>query len=355
MGERGRAVIVRDGKHHYHYIKTSTSLPVRLEYGPSVLDSIDDWDREEDYWIEADSWSDWAVVADFDRKLLLFYGPQGWSWNFELREDRLALIVPAWPGWEVRVAFHTIDSIAEELSLPLPPRNAAAPSPPKVSEEFSRTINIEPEVEDSFLITTFVNGQERVFMGTSWFLVNGWMPFVAPNEVFEAANSATNTSYMSVTPNGGAHLDADSGKFFYWLGYLSRRNSAIEAVGRKEGFERIYLPGGLPAHLDLLESSFETSFTRDRHERLVARAGEMLWSLEVEARKRARGFGMEGEQPEPDESDWAVDPVAAKEQLESSLAAALQVDTCALPEVPIAWGQTPREHVDHLAVAYGKR
>lgn len=79
MGERGRAVIVKDGKHHDHYIKTASALPVRLEYGPSVLNALHDWDREEDHWIEADSLADWAIVADFDSKILLFCGPQDWS------------------------------------------------------------------------------------------------------------------------------------------------------------------------------------------------------------------------------------------------------------------------------------
>ena len=252
------------------------------------------------------------------------------------------------------MAFHTLDSIADQLSLPLPPRKGFAPLAQKVSEEFKSSIETEPEVEDSFLIATCVAGQERILTGTSWFLVNEWMPFVAPNEVLKGANSGTTTSYMNVTPNGGAHHDADSGKLFYWSGCLARRNSAIETVGRNDGFERIHLTGGLSAHLDLLATSFETSFARDRHQRLAARATVMLWSLEVEARKRAWGF-YEGERPEPAASDWALDAGVARQTLESSLAVALEVEAFTLPEELIVRGQTPREYVDHLAAVYGKR
>lgn len=353
MGERGRAVVVQDGETRYHYIKTSSSLPVRLEYGPAVLDSLHEWDREEDYWIEADTWSEWAIAADFDRKQLVFYGPQDWSWSFEYREDRIAMIAPAWPGWTVVSADHGIDSIAEFLGLPMPLLGGMAPDSEKTRELFRTSVGQELTYEDSYLITTTQGGEERAFAGTSWGLVREWLPFVEASEVLAVASSATSSFYMAVTPNAGAHIDADSGKFYHWSGYVSRPNPEIDLAGSKDGFDRIHVPVGLSAHLKLLSLPPETSFSRDRTQRITSVAIGMLWGLEVEARKRAWPYG--GTPVEPQPTDWPVDPAEARNRIEVSLAAVLgSTAPRELRAVLLGRQGTPREYIDHLFKVYGK-
>lgn len=343
MGERGRVVVTRDGRRQFLYIKTVSSLPVRLEYGPSVLDSLFELHDAYEHWIETSARSDWIISADFDHKILIWYGPQELSWIYETRADLTSLIVPAWPGWEVRVAYHGLDSVAEELALPVEPMQVRHADAQAVLAELGASLKRDLSGEDTFLITVASEGIESFLVGDSYMLCEYGLPFLDPAQIVELLTPCASAQFIEVTPNAGLHIDMDSRTVLYWSGYLARRNAEVAQLVSSDGYQRAHLEGELSAQLALIDSLIETAFTRERSQRLRQLANRRLWGLEVDALQTA--WFRSSSREEPLESEWPIDPALFRARLEDSLAQTLGTGVEELAQTPVVEGRTAREFV----------
>lgn len=121
MGQRANLIVVRDGDAKLYYDHwCANRLDAELFWGPELAlefiearapVSFDDGLLDE-------VWCEGAVVIDFDKKLLLWYGGEDLLFDVPLRDAYLDLLKGTWASWEVRWASGDIFDIGSYLDLP---------------------------------------------------------------------------------------------------------------------------------------------------------------------------------------------------------------------------------------------
>lgn len=321
MGHRGRIVIEQNGIRAFHYVKGANLFHEPLVLGPEGLKQLVSQDPE-DIWVEAITYFEGGVYANYDLQELLWFGGEDDLYHFQSRQDLLALMTPAWDGWDIAWAHNGLHDIARRCDLSLPEDGGPAASDWSAemwSQMLGEVVPGLANPNDTYFNSDFL---VSIRDGDDVHSLVGHHPSIrwgddiigVPPQMLAELDGLSNSLHLTAAPNQGVHVDLRTKKVHFWAGFFHR----APVRSAENGWVREHLNTEFRGHLALASPAVTSSHQDQAVDHLVRRARTLVRRNEFVARDYAWRRGEE----EPQHHDWQFEPGELRIRLAMSLQSA---------------------------------
>lgn len=220
MGQRANLVVVVRGKRTLYYDHwCANRLDVELFWGPRLaLDFVAQLGpvAEPDGWLDT-RWCEGAVVLDFDRSVLTWFGGEDMIYDVPLRRAHHELMSQQWRGWEIRWAYEGILSIADELALPREQFRARPEDSARPHDDTPRPLTFNQSFPEDNLTATSVRLDDgTLLVGRLCGDDDALRVGPALIDVLIANGSIEPLRWEGEFPQGGVHVDCARRRLDTW-------------------------------------------------------------------------------------------------------------------------------------------